>query len=143
MVFSGETFAGGVRRGSFRGHRQRRAVERAQDRAGAVDQFLDQFRFGRAEGDPRRQAAAGPDQCRAVGVDQGVLLGLGEVLEGPAVAGAIRLCRRGVRRRCGRGFGRGRGGRDRDVAEPVSVIADASVGMAPQKSPKYQRFCNV
>jgi hypothetical protein len=91
IVAYGETVASQVRRRSFRGDRQRRAVECQQDRTGAVDQPLDELRLGRSEVAACRQAARSPDQRGAAGMQQGVLLDLGEVLEAAIAVGARRV----------------------------------------------------
>ncbi len=78
-VFAGphRTNTSGRRGGSAEGQ----WADRPQDRAGAVDEGLDDLRFGRAEIEPGRQAAIAPDECRASGVDHRILLGLGQALE--------------------------------------------------------------
>jgi hypothetical protein len=89
----------------------RRRVERPQDGAGAADEGGDERGLGRAEVEPRRQAAERADAGGAIGVGDGVLLGLGEVLEaGPGRIGRGRFGRSGRRRRV----------RDNTLAEPVA-----------------------
>ena len=53
-------------------------IERAQDGARAVDEGLDEFRFGRTEVELCRKSARGADQRGTIGVDGGVLFGVSE-----------------------------------------------------------------
>jgi hypothetical protein len=54
---------------------------RLQDRAGAVDDGVDQCGLGRAEVQVRRQPARRTDARGTVRVGHGILLGLGELAE--------------------------------------------------------------
>jgi hypothetical protein len=106
--------AHGSRLASRRRLGMRRRVERPHDGAGARDEGGDERGLGRPEVEPRRQATVRADAGGAIGVDDGVLLGLGKVLE--VGSGQVGACRRSR-------FGRSRRGRrvlDGDHVEPVA-----------------------